>query len=85
MVYLVVLDGSAEAQRVADHFDEAKALWNGVVAVESEQTQSQVYHAVKRLLKRPDRLLVARLESQPKFKGAAEGSLTWMRGQYGAP
>ena len=46
---------------------------DGLYVIDSSQTRSQLYHAVKRRLS-PDSLLVAPLSDLPKFKGMKEGS-----------
>lgn len=41
--------------------------------------RSRVYHAVKRQMTLPASLMVAPLSDDPKFKGMARGTLTWLR------
>jgi hypothetical protein len=53
-------------------------LTHGLYLIRTEQTRSQVYHAIKRRLD-PDRLLVAPLSDVPKFKGMAAGATTAAR------
>lgn len=73
LVYLIDPEQSVEAadgnifQLSENHF-----------LVRSEQTQSRLYHAIKRRT-RPRGLLVAPLAADPKFKGMAEGALKWVR------
>ncbi|WP_202839571.1 hypothetical protein [Luteimonas saliphila] len=50
----------------------------GLYLAESSQTRSQLYHALKRRLQ-PQRLLVAALADDPKFKGMQAGALAWLR------
>ena len=53
-------------------------LADGLYLVRTDQTRSQLYHAVKRRLA-PERLLVARADGHPKFKGMEAGALKWLR------
>ncbi|TYT26953.1 hypothetical protein FZO89_12175 [Luteimonas viscosa] len=50
----------------------------GLYLTESSRTRSQLYHALKRRLQ-PQRLLVAPLADEPKFKGMQAGALAWLR------
>ncbi len=47
--------------------------------VESELTQSRLYHVVKWSLPTDTPLLVACLDGTPKFKGMAPGATAWVR------
>lgn len=42
-------------------------------------SRSRIYHAVKRQIRSPARLLVAPLSSDPKFMGMGRGTLAWLR------
>lgn len=80
-LYLVYLETDAppDAATVADMTE----LRPGLYLVESAQTRSRLYHAIKRRLT-PTRLLVAPLAEAPKSKGMAAGVQRWLRGQgYG--
>ena len=46
--------------------------------IRSDQTQSQLYHAIKRKLD-PSKLFVGMLADDPKFKGMTPGALKWLR------
>jgi hypothetical protein len=46
--------------------------------VRSDQTQSQLYHSIKRKLD-PSELFVGVLADDPKFKGMCNGALKWLR------
>ena len=69
--YLVLVDPEVEAQ--LELGDDVVVLDRGVYLVRTTQTQSQLYHAVKRRL-HPAKLLVAPLSSLPKFKGMRSGA-----------
>lgn len=75
-VYLVYLETDRPA-RIADAF-EVFELVPGLFLIETRQTRSQLYHAVKRRFA-PERLLVAPLSDAPKFKGMAAGAVKWLR------
>lgn len=78
LVYVEV-DGEPDAAALADLTE----LVPGLYLVESAQTRSRLYHAIKRRLS-PQRLLVAPLAEAPKSKGMAAGVQRWLRGQgYG--
>jgi hypothetical protein len=47
--------------------------------IESELTQSRLYHLVKWALPPDTELLVAIVDGRPKFKGMAPGALAWLR------
>jgi len=52
--------------------------------VRSDQTQSQLYHSIKRKLD-PKRLFVGVLADTPKFKGVPDDALRWLRQVDGKP
>ena len=54
-------------------------LGHGLVLVDSEQTRSVVYHAVKHSLPPGTAVLVAPLDDAPKSKGLAPGAAAWLR------
>ena len=54
-------------------------LMDGLYLIRTEQTRSQLYHAIKRKLD-PNRLLVAPLSDPPKFKGMNAGATKAARG-----
>ncbi|PJK00435.1 hypothetical protein CO641_00090 [Lysobacteraceae bacterium NML91-0213] len=74
VLYLVHLDPAPEGDGPAHAF----ALAPGLYLVESWETRSRLYHAVKHRF-RPRRLLVAPLADVPKFHGMAPGALKWVR------
>ncbi|SDB06832.1 hypothetical protein [Bauldia litoralis] len=73
----VVWVGEPTQSSMAEGPDVA-VLADGLFLVRTDQTQSQLYHAVKRRLA-PKRLLVARADGHPKFKGMEAGALKWLR------
>lgn len=79
MLYLAHLDGHELAADVAGPWREVRPLRPGLVFVDSDQTRSVVYHALKAELPRDTPLLVAELHEIPKFKGMAPGALAWAR------
>lgn len=80
-LYLVWLDGAeGEVPEPGETDDPAlMALGDGLFLVRTDETRSQLYHAVKHRA-RPSKLLVAPLDGPPKFKGLAAGALKWVRG-----
>jgi hypothetical protein len=58
---------------------EAVTLRPGLLLIDSDQSRSTVYHAVKDQLPAGSPLLVAQLHEVPKFKGMAAGTLAWLR------
>jgi hypothetical protein len=79
VLYLAYLDGHDLEVDVAGPWRELQALRPGLVFVDSDQTRSVVYHALKDHLPEGTPLLVAELHEPPKFKGMAAGSLRWIR------
>lgn len=51
----------------------------GLTLVDSGLALSPLYHRIKWALPPGSPLLVAPLAAAPKFKGMAEGALTWLR------
>lgn len=74
-LYLVHLDGCAAPMTPGP---ELVALAPGLYLAESTRTRSQLYHALKRRFQ-PQRLLVATLDGDPKFKGMQPGAQAWLR------
>jgi hypothetical protein len=79
VIYLGYLDGHDLGPEVAGPWIELLALRPGLVLVDSPESRSRVYHALKDHLPEGTPLLVAELDEVPKFKGMAEGALTWSR------
>jgi hypothetical protein len=83
VLYLVYGDGhdlrDADGRDPDGPWRAMRRLRPGLVLVDSEQSRSVVYHAVKDLLPAGSPLLVSRLDEIPKFKGMEPGALTWAR------
>lgn len=76
-LFIAVLDGMRHPKALTALHD-GRELAEGLWLIRSDQTQSQVYHALKRMTQ-PERLLVARVNGDPKFKGMSAGALKWLR------
>ena len=63
-------------------FPDAHFLRPDLALIESDESQSSVYHDIKWALPKNASLFVARLDHQPKFKGLSPGSLTWVRERF---
>ena len=82
-VYLVATEPEHDpAELVERMFDDAHRVRAGLWLVDARGHQSRVYHDVKWGLPDDAPLLVARLDHQPKFKGAQKGLLAWARERY---
>lgn len=77
-VFLVVTPGR-DVPESDGPWREQRRLQDGVLLVDSEQSRSRVYHAVKDLLPEGAALLVSELDRVPKFRGMAPGTLRWSR------
>ena len=75
-LYLVHLD--TDVARHPEPSPDLVELAPGLYLTESTRTRSQVYHAIKWRFE-PQRLLVAPLAGDPKFKGMQPGVLAWLR------
>jgi hypothetical protein len=76
-LFVVHLDPDDDHERQMDALD-AIALAPGLFLVRSDETQSGLYHRVKRETGARS-LLVGRLAERPKFMGMAPGSLSALR------
>lgn len=79
MLYLADTDG-----RLVDDLDDGPWLdWlilrDGLILIDSPESRSAVYHAVKGLVPEGTAVLVAALADDPKFKGMAPGAAAWLR------
>lgn len=63
-----------EAENVSH---SARKLEDRLFLVSTSETQSKLYHHVKRLAQ-PDALFVGRLAALPKFKGMKAGTTKWV-------
>ena len=86
MVYLAYLDGHDVGEDSDGPWRELVSLRPGLLFVDSDQSRSVVYHALKYDHLPPDTpLLVTALHEVPKFKGMAPGALAWARAHIGPP
>lgn len=79
MLYLAYLDGHDLGADVDGPWREIRPLRPGLVFVDSDQSRSVVYHALKDQAPAGTALLVDELSEVPKCKGMAPGSLAWAR------
>lgn len=77
MIYLVWCDADLDEQ--PGPWVALRPLHRGLAVVESEQSRSRVYHAVKGSLPPGTPLLVAELHEVPKAKGLRPGWSAWLR------
>jgi hypothetical protein len=87
VLYLAYLDGHDLGEDLDGPWREVVSLRPGLLFVDSDQSRSVVYHALKYELPPDTPLLVAALPEVPKFKGMAPGVLAWARAnvQAGSP
>lgn len=83
MLYLAHLDHDLPADTVGP-WRQLWSLREGLLFVDSDQSRSAVYHALKEQAPSGTALLVAELTEVPKFKGMAPGSLAWARAHLGS-
>ncbi|MEZ0580912.1 hypothetical protein [Nocardioides sp. MH1] len=57
----------------------------GLLLVETDETVSRVYHELKWLLSDDCALLVAPVAERPKARGAARGTVAWLRARLPLP
>lgn len=76
-LYLVYLRDPERSLNVSE-FEGLRQLDDRLYLLQTGESRSRVYHAVKRACE-PAGLLVAPLSEAPKFKGMAEGALKWLR------
>lgn len=76
-LFIVYVD-CAKRMDIAENFDVALQLAPDLSLVRTGESQSRLYHRIKRYAD-PETLFVGRLNEQPKFKGMAAGSLKWVR------
>ncbi|MCK9489597.1 MAG: hypothetical protein M0Q42_09420 [Xanthomonadales bacterium] len=79
-LYLVHVD--VDLDQHPDPAPDLVPLAPGLYLTESSRSRSQLYHAIKWRLQ-PQRLLVAPLADEPKFKGMQPGALAWLRSRRG--
>ncbi len=76
-LYLIYLREPEEALRTGE-FPGMRRLGDELFLMRSALSRSKVYHSIK-WATRPEALLVAPLEDDPKFKGMDAGALKWLR------
>jgi hypothetical protein len=79
VLFLAYLDEHSLEADTAGPWRELYPLRPGLLFVDSDQTRSVVYHALKDQLPTGSPLLVAACDEVPKFKGMAAGALAWAR------
>lgn len=80
-VYLLMSDQPLDLD-VGARFADHAFVWDHTLLVESDESQSKVYHAIKHALPADTPLMIAILDQQPKFNGAKPGLLKWIRERY---
>jgi hypothetical protein len=66
-------------------WEEWREIGERLVLLESAESLSTVYHAVKWLLPDGAALLVRAVESPPKGRGLAPGTTAWLRDRVARP
>ena len=64
---------------------EARAIAPGLLALESDETLSVVFHALKWSLPDGAALLVTPVQQTPKSRGMAPGTTSWLRDRTARP
>lgn len=82
VIYLAELGGNDVDAHAPGPWLEIFELREGLVLVESEESRSAVYHALKAELPEGSPLLVAQLREPPKMKGMAPGAVAWARARF---
>lgn len=70
---------SEAVQELDGPWQEARTLAPGLLAVDSTETLSAVYHAIKWSLPQEASLIVVPVLQTPKSRGMADGTTTWLR------
>lgn len=83
MLYLADTDGRPVDDLDSGPWLDAFALRDGLTLIDSAESRSVVYHAVKGLIPEGTPLLVAELADDPKFKGMAPGAAAWLAARAG--
>lgn len=78
MLYIVWV-GTDEPLELDDLAGPRQQLTPQLSLIDSELSQSRLYHLVKWSLPPDTQLLVAAVDGRPKFKGMEPGSLAWLR------
>ncbi|MET0837917.1 MAG: hypothetical protein ABWY19_03985 [Marmoricola sp.] len=76
----VYLAWTSEApQDLVGPWHEVRSIAPGLLAVDSSETLSAVYHAIKWSLPQEASLIVVPAHQTPKSRGMAAGTTTWLR------
>ena len=81
MLYLAATDGHVVEDLDGGPWLDWFVLCEGLTLIDSVESRSAVYHAVKRRIPEGTALLVAPLADDPKFKGMASGAKAWLEGR----
>lgn len=81
MLYLAATDGHAVGDLDDGPWLDWFVLREGLTLIDSVESRSAVYHAVKRRIPEGTALLVAPLADDPKSKGMAPGAKAWLEGR----
>lgn len=74
-----------EAVGLEGPWRELRPVAPGLLLLESDETLSKVYHALKWSLEDGAALIVSPVLERPKLKGLADGTTTWLRDRVEAP
>lgn len=78
MLYLADTDGQCVDDLEHGPWLDWFPLRDGLTLIDSPESRSVVYHAVKWRVPQGTALLVAELSGDPKFKGMAAGAAGWL-------
>lgn len=76
---------SDEPDELDGPWQEALPIAPGLVLLESAETLSVVYHALKWSLPKDASLIVTPVEQTPKSRGMAPGTTSWLRERTRGP
>jgi hypothetical protein len=82
LIYLAFTEGRELGRDEPGPWTEVFPLRPGLALIDSDESRSTVYHALKDVVG-DGALLVAPLTDAPKFKGVAPGALRWVRDHFG--
>jgi hypothetical protein len=74
---------SEDLTDLAGPWHEVRLIAPGLIAVDSSESLSAVYHAIKWSLAREAPLIVVPVHQTPKSRGMAAGTTTWLRERTG--
>ncbi len=66
-------------------WSEARSIAPGLLLLDSIETLSVVYHALKWSLPDGSSLIVSPVQQTPKSRGMAPGTTSWLRGRTSPP